>query len=583
MKSHGDKKARLEDLKRGYYRCLTLNVKKYLNGWFYVYCKNTSLHGFRYITVDGSTVFESTLWSMVCVSAITFCVVLMLRLWANYSRNPIATTIDTSNLIWDLPFPAVTVCNNNKIYRPHADIIAKQLWMNGITLNETERFFSSLLRLVRPNKVLIDNTTAKNILEILGMTVDMLMNKLMQPCSALLVKCAWLGQLYDCDKIFKKVKSKEGFCCAFNFHHGLKHRYDDDELDQPEVHENSTDFNVTFEYQPGVRRILKAPGSGRDMGLAVALNIDRYNYKGSVRPYVGASILIHDPIDFPDIGAQIASVPPSHVLAISVSGTSIKSMDNMRDLPREKRLCLFDNEIPGEGHYSFQSCVSDCIAKSYQTQCGCLPFYYPETHIGVRTCYLTDVDCILARRGKSLSGEDRASKKTCKGCLPQCSDIMYSIDAEGVKMDVNVGYESELTHGLDLDNISIVYVFFGDISYVEYRKESILSWDGLLASFGGIFGLCLGGSVMSVIELVYLLVREFFKVRKSQTEQSRGKSLPPAAEVFLSIPTEKIQLQKPRNYRDAVDKRVDVSWYQPSLQRHKRMDFDDAYNKRVKF
>lgn len=28
--------------------------------------------------------------------------------------------------------------------------------------------------------------------------------------------------------------------------------------------------------------------------------------------------------------------------------------------------------------------------------------------------------------------------------------------------------------------MSFVHVFFGDLSYVEYRKESIISWDSLL-------------------------------------------------------------------------------------------------------
>ncbi|XP_025161047.1 uncharacterized protein LOC112589989 [Harpegnathos saltator] len=177
--SGGKGAGRLEDLKRGYHKCLTFNIKKYLSGWFYVYCKNTTLHGFRYITAAGSTILESALWSVVCTFSVTFCVVLMLRLWQNYSRNPIATTIDTSNLIWDLPFPAVTLCNNNKIYRPHAEMIAKQLQMNGIAVNETELFFSSLLRLVRPDKVLINDTTATHILDILGMTVETLMSKVM--------------------------------------------------------------------------------------------------------------------------------------------------------------------------------------------------------------------------------------------------------------------------------------------------------------------------------------------------------------------------------------------------------------------
>lgn len=81
------------------------------------------------------------------------------------------------------------------------------------------------------------------------------------------------------------------------------------------------------------------------MGLAVVLNVERDTYKATSRPYVGATVMIHDPIDFPDIGTQFASVPPGHVLAMSVSATSIKSMENLRNLPLEKRLCYFGDEV----------------------------------------------------------------------------------------------------------------------------------------------------------------------------------------------------------------------------------------------
>lgn len=68
-------------------------------------------------------------------------------------------------------------------------------------------------------------------------------------------------------------------------------------------------------------------------------------YKATSRPFVGASIMIHDPIDFPDVGAHMASVLPGHVLAISVATTSIKSMESLRYLSTEKRLCFFDEEV----------------------------------------------------------------------------------------------------------------------------------------------------------------------------------------------------------------------------------------------
>jgi len=87
------------------------------------------------------------------------------------------------------------------------------------------------------------------------------------------------------------------------------------------------------------------PGSGRDVGLAVALNIEPDTYKATSSPYVGASVMIHDPIDFPDIGAHAASVPPGHVLAISVTGTSIRSMESLRSISLEKRSCYFDDEV----------------------------------------------------------------------------------------------------------------------------------------------------------------------------------------------------------------------------------------------
>ncbi|XP_067203069.1 uncharacterized protein [Linepithema humile] len=157
------------------HNCLVQSIRTYLNDWLHVYCKNTSLHGFRYITMNGSKIIESFFWFMLCIAAIIFCVILMLRLWANYSNNPIVTTIYTSKPIWDLFFPAVTICNNNKVYRPHADIIAEYLHTNGFSRNESDRFFSSLIKLIRPDKISIGNVTAREVLDNLDMSVETLM------------------------------------------------------------------------------------------------------------------------------------------------------------------------------------------------------------------------------------------------------------------------------------------------------------------------------------------------------------------------------------------------------------------------
>ncbi|KYQ53388.1 Sodium channel protein Nach [Trachymyrmex zeteki] len=469
--------------------------------------------------MDGSSIIESVLWFMVCILSIVFCVILMLRLWANYSNNPIVTTIYTSNPILNVSFPAVTICNNNKVYRPHADLMAKNLYMDGFTTNDSDKFFSSLIKLIRPEKISMDNATARKFLDRLDMTVETLMEQLMQPCSALLLRCIWIGKVYDCSKIFKTVKSREGFCCAFNFHYDLNVGHMSNDF-------NTTDFNNTSEDDlPGVHTILNAPGSSQDVGLAVALNIEPDMYKATSRPYIGASVI-----------------------------------------------------IPGKIRYSYQSCISECTAEHVNYFCGCLPFYYPQTHKEMRTCYLPDLNCLLNIR-KSVA--NYVNKEHCKKCLPECSDMLYTINPEHVKME-DVGFESDLMHGFDKNNVSFVYVFFGDESYVEYRKESIISWDSLLASFGGIFGLCLGGSVLSVIELAYLLARQLFRRQTRKWQEQTRMKLPPASEVFFSIPAkENVQLRKPRNRQESVDKRVLVTWYQPIVHQRKITNLDNM--KHVKF
>lgn len=59
---------------------------------------------------------------------LTFAIVLMLLVWNRFQTTPTITTVETINYpIWNLPFPAVTICNNNKVYGPAAENLTAQL------------------------------------------------------------------------------------------------------------------------------------------------------------------------------------------------------------------------------------------------------------------------------------------------------------------------------------------------------------------------------------------------------------------------------------------------------------------------
>lgn len=66
---------------------------------------------------------------------------------------------------------------------------------------------------------------AENILEQSGYTPEKVMLEVGVPCTELISRCSWIGKEIECNKIFRKVKSSNGFCCSFNYH-ALKDEYD---------------------------------------------------------------------------------------------------------------------------------------------------------------------------------------------------------------------------------------------------------------------------------------------------------------------------------------------------------------------
>lgn len=89
----------------------------------------------------------------------------------------------------------------------------------------------------------------------------------------------------------------------------------------------------------------------------------------------------------------------------------------------------------------------------------------------------------------------------------------------------------------DFDDSTTLKVHFKDLTCIKYRRDMYMTWDGLfgkfeppmfmefffifeffsvpfyyLASFGGIFGLCLGGSVISLVELLYFYTLRLYSI-----------------------------------------------------------------------
>lgn len=124
------------------------------------FCKQSSLHGFKNVINDiedietspsksdlicdkrkthdsqitncrthkMSQFFSLMVWIVVCTLSLIFAVALMLLVYQRFRTTPTITTIETNNFpIWNVNFPAVTICDINKVHRSAAEPIIQQL------------------------------------------------------------------------------------------------------------------------------------------------------------------------------------------------------------------------------------------------------------------------------------------------------------------------------------------------------------------------------------------------------------------------------------------------------------------------
>ena len=56
------------------------------------------------------------LWVVSCIGSVIFCVTMIVPLVNKFDTDPTIISIEDTNYpVWKVPFPAVTICSNNKV------------------------------------------------------------------------------------------------------------------------------------------------------------------------------------------------------------------------------------------------------------------------------------------------------------------------------------------------------------------------------------------------------------------------------------------------------------------------------------
>lgn len=72
-------------------------------------------------------IVHRTLWTVMCALGLAAAFVLINKVWTQYSTSPTITSVESTHFpIWNIPFPAVTVCQVNKVHLSAAVALYKE-------------------------------------------------------------------------------------------------------------------------------------------------------------------------------------------------------------------------------------------------------------------------------------------------------------------------------------------------------------------------------------------------------------------------------------------------------------------------
>ncbi|XP_065356477.1 pickpocket protein 11-like [Calliphora vicina] len=478
---------------------------KAIQNWFMQnlrnYCNTTSLHGFNYLTRSDMTKKERYFWLFVVIVSIIVSIVLVIVSYLWNRETPTVTVIESSHHpTWDIPFPAVTFCNFNKISRDRALSLVKVLKLPSNTSEEEvlRSFRVTMYYSFALNQSNVNFTLAEKILELNNMTLSDLSERLSPNCLDMISKCIWKGTNSRCDSLFQRIPTIEGVCCSFNYFGQAKNN-----------------FPEKIAYQVP-KRPYRVTGCGYPTGLSILLNPLAYDYFGTYFSSYGFRFMIHDAYDFPDENAETKVITSTRESFVRISPESTYATSDVKSMDLKLRNCLFSNErqLVVMQRYSFINCMSECRIRKAVDKCGCVPENLPNNG-SFPKCGIKELQCVLDSReiftralneyNKTFSTILSTDKFPCD-CLPDCESNHYVSEITMGKLNVKLSFqqENDLKVPNDYNNI-LLHVFYSDLMSTRYRKEIYQNWLSALASFGGLLGLIMGFSIVTAFEFIYFL------------------------------------------------------------------------------
>ena len=250
--------------------------------------------------------------------------------------------------------------------------------------------------------------------------------------------------------------------------------------------------------------------TGKSSGLTILFDSLRCEAV-TKNDFSGLKMLLHHPLEFPRVKEKGIAVSTGGETYVSVSAEVVQTSSDTESISPDKRNCFFSHEktLLHFDKYSKPRCEIECEIVHTVKNCGCAWYYLPGNHTA---CLSSQSDCVH----RTVVSKPVLSCK--KGCLPSCDEIIYDASVSSGKFPIKDPNDVEiLARVTERDQeatlngakwyvegfLGVVHVYFKDDTVTKYSRSLRYTTIDLISSIGGSVGLCLGFSLVSLVELAY--------------------------------------------------------------------------------
>ncbi|RNA23244.1 amiloride-sensitive sodium channel subunit beta [Brachionus plicatilis] len=248
-------------------------------------------------------------------------------------------------------------------------------------------------------------------------------------------------------------------------------------------------------------------------GLRLVLNLSVPDSLKFINPNIGGIIFIHNHTTHPTVVDPVTLSPNTETnIALSRTFYELKEKPysncdkntNDKNYFKSVPYYLIHNYTKG---YSQMMCTYQCLQLILIKECSCYTASYPNFFDSIPCINQTYIECY-----RKFFMDKKNTEKYLKECIDQCPlecegmwlDKVISVNQYSAKkyqelvQNYNGSDKLFLNKNETFDDLAIVNIYYRNLGYTEITESVTVEFVDLLSSIGGVGGLFLGASALTL-------------------------------------------------------------------------------------